>query len=199
MQKSESLKGKLTFSEVTRENLDAFEKLIIRKNCWCVYWRMPKKEFYSISAKDRKEKMEHIVESGEIPGILAFLEENPVGWCSIAPRSVFPGINETKIFSPVDDEPVWSIVCFYVDRRYRKSGVTSELIREALSYASRNGAKIVEAYPMDVEGEYKYPSAAYTGFLSTFLKIGFVVVSRRSDKHPMVRYAFNSAKSTAEM
>lgn len=193
MQDRESLKGKLTFSEVTRGNFDAFEKLMTRKDCWCMYWRLAKKEFYSISAEERKEKMEHIVESGEIPGILAFFENDPIGWCSIAPRSVFPGINGTRIFSPVDNEPVWSIVCFYVDRRYRRRGVTSELIREALSYASRKGAKIVEAYPIDVEGQYRYPSAAYTGFLSAFLKIGFVVVSRRSEKHPMVRYTFTSS------
>lgn len=177
-----------TFSEVTSDKASDFRAVMSNKGCWCMYWRMDGSEFESLSSEQRKAKMEGSISSGEIPGILAYADGDPVAWCSVAPRKTFPRLSATRIYREVDREQVWSIVCFYIKRRHRNRGLTSELLREAVRYAARRGARVVEAYPLDVEGKYPYTSAAYTGFMSTFLRAGFVEVARRSEKRPVVRF-----------
>ena len=197
MDGEKNISGSLRYSEVTAENLDSFQDLMKQKGCWCMYWRMSESDFHAMPSEGRKEQMLQIIRAGEVPGILALDGDKPVGWCSISPRTSFGRLNSSKALRKVDDKPVWSIVCFYIDRKYRRMGVTSGLIQEAVRYAARNGASIVEAYPLDVKGQYPYTSAAYTGFLSTFLRAGFVVVERRSQKRPIVRYFIKHEESAS--
>ena len=193
MNEEESSAESLAFSEVTRDKLDDFRTLMARKGCWCLLWRLPGEEFKTLTNGERKDKMENIIESGIVPGILAYVEGKPVAWCSIAPRDSFPKLSSSRPFKPVDGEPVWSIVCFYVETKHRGNGLTSRLILESIDYAAKRGARIVEANPIDPDGHNPNSSAAYTGFFSTFLRLGFVEVARRSERRPIMRYYISNS------
>jgi GNAT superfamily N-acetyltransferase len=132
--------------------------------------------------------MRNIVKSGEVPGILAYAGQKPVGWCAVAPRGSFPALNRSRILKKVDDIPVWSIVCFFVDRTYRDQGVSVRLLKAAIEYGRRQGGEVLEGYPVEPK-KGRIPAAfAWTGVASAFQTAGFIEVSRRSETRPIMRY-----------
>jgi GNAT superfamily N-acetyltransferase len=138
-----------------------------------MWWRLKRAEYNRGKGDVNKGKLQQIVRSGEVPGLLLYDGGEPVAWCSVAPRERFPVLGTSRTLKPVDDKPVWSIVCFYVRRDYRKKGVSRQLIRAAAEYARKNGARLLEGYPV-VSREGSTPAAfAWTGFLDAFEKEGF--------------------------
>jgi GNAT superfamily N-acetyltransferase len=90
------------------------------------------------------------------------------------------------VLKRIDNEKVWSVICFFVDKKYRRQGITEKLLEAALKHAKKNKAKIVEGYPID---STKTPAAfAWTGFVNAFLKVGFKEVHRGSLTRPIMRY-----------
>lgn len=140
--------------------------------------------------------MKKLVEAGEVPGLLAYADDQPVGWCAVAPREAYPVLENSRTLRRVDDKPVWSVVCFFVARRFRGKGVARELLRAAVDYGKRKGAKIVEGYPVEPKKERMPDVFAWTGFASVFRKIGFVEVARRSPTRPMMRYFVGRLKGS---
>ena len=127
-----------------------------------------------------------LVQSGVEPGLIAYADGVPAGWVTIAPRSEYVRLETSQILAPVDDQPVWSIPCFFINRNYRKIGMTDKLIAAAVDYARGKGAKILEAYPY--EGTEKMTALTiFTGVASTFRRAGFVEVARRSEHRPILR------------
>jgi GNAT superfamily N-acetyltransferase len=156
--------------------------------CWCMWWRLKRSEFDHQKGEGNRLAMQAIVESGEVPGLLAYADGKPIGWCSIAPRASFPALDRSRVLARVDDEPVWSIVCFFVARGYRRQGVTIRLIQAAIEYAISHGAKIVEGYPKSPTQVNQPDIFVFTGLLSAFQKTGFKEVLRRSETRPIMRY-----------
>lgn len=183
----------LEFHPVTSERWQDLEALFGPRGacggCWCMYWRLKRSEFEQLSGEGNRAMLKAIVESGEIPGILAYSQGQPVGWCSVAPRQNFSALERSRILKPVDDQPVWSVVCFFTTKKYRRQGVTVSLLQAAVDYARRGGAKIVEGYPVDTRGNSSPDAFVYTGLASAFQKAGFVEVLRRSETRPIMRYA----------
>ncbi len=181
----------LFFEPVTNSNWDKMQDLFGDKGayggCWCTYWRLPRSRFSSCPSSERKEMMKEIIDSGRVPGILAYKNGTPVGWCSIANRSEFVLLANSRTLRSIDDKPVWSVVCFYIHRKERRKGIMSGLLRKAIEYAKTQGAEIVEGYPIDPMGEGYPDPYAYTGFFSAFVELGFVEVERRSPKRPIMR------------
>ena len=152
-----------------------------------MWWRRTSKEFAASTGEENHTALRALVESGARPGILAYADGEPVGWCALAPRSEYVRLARSRSLQPIDDEPVWSITCFFVARSFRRRGVTRELIEAACDFARRNGARIVEAYPMAPDDK-GYPAAfAYPGLLSAFLACGFVEVARPSAHRAIAR------------
>lgn len=152
--------------------------------CWCMYWRIGN-EYRKRPRQENKEAFHEIVKCGPAPGLLAFIDDLPVGWCQLTPRDAVPWIDHTWRLKRVDDLPVWSISCLYVRKGYRRMGITSGLIEAALVAAKRAGAPAVEAYPLDAE---LTPSASGTGYASTFLRAGFKEVIRHVPPRPIMRH-----------
>lgn len=91
--------------------------------------------------------MEHLVDAGEIPGILLYQDDGePIAWCSVAPRGEYASLNRSPVLKPLDEVPVWSIVCFYVAKSHRRQGVLEALIRAAVEYVGERGGRIVMRY-----------------------------------------------------
>ena len=88
--------------------------------CWCTYFRMRRSEFASRTGNERKEIMGDLINSGKTPGLIAYMDGKPVGWCSIGPREDFVLLSLWRITKPIDSEQVWSIVCFYIDKKTGK-------------------------------------------------------------------------------
>lgn len=154
--------------------------------CWCMYWRIRRKEFEKNKGSGNHAMMQKIVSSGEMPGLLAFDGSKPVGWCSIAKRDRFPVLDNSRVLKRVDDKDVWSIVCFYIRKNYRNLGVATKLVKGAIEYVREQGGGIIEGYPIDKKD--RTPDVfAYTGTLPMFTGLKFKEVERRSETRPIMR------------
>jgi GNAT superfamily N-acetyltransferase len=156
--------------------------------CWCMWWRIKRKDFEKQQGEQNREAMKAIVLSNEVPGILGYIDDKPVAWCSVAPREAFPVLDRSPILKRVDDKPVWSIVCFFIEKQHRRRGLSSLLLSSVLDYAKKEGGTIVEAYPVVPKKERAPDMYLFTGLVSTFEKAGFVEVCRRSRLRPIMRY-----------
>jgi len=160
--------------------------------CWCMFWRLKHSEFELLKGDGNRALLKAIVVSGDVPGILAYQDDQPVGWCSVAPRLDYSALERSRILKPVDDQSVWSVVCFFIERKHRRQGLMLGLLEAAVGYARQGGARIVEGYPKDPqEGSTSPDVFVYTGLLSAFQKAGFVEVARRSPTRPVMRYIIN--------
>lgn len=131
---------KLSFHPLTLERWKEFEKLFGEKGacagCWCMYWLMSKKEYDEKRADGRtKKEMRNIVKKNIQPGIIAYDGKVPIGWIAIRPRESYSRLVNSKILQPVDDKPVWSVVCFFIHKDYRKKGISVQLIKSACKFA----------------------------------------------------------------
>jgi GNAT superfamily N-acetyltransferase len=154
-----------------------------------MYWRLTRQQFSKQQGDLNRQALRSLVDSGIIPGLLAYQEGQPVGWCSVAPRHEFPVLARSRILKSVDDQPVWSVVCFFVARSQRRHGLTVQLLHAAVEYATAHGARIVEGYPVDPK-EGKAPDVfVYTGLYSAYKQAGFTEVARRSQTRPIMRYS----------
>jgi GNAT superfamily N-acetyltransferase len=156
-----------------------------------MWWRLPRPRFNAGKGDGNRRAMRKLVHDGEVPGILAYDGQRPVGWCSVAPRERFPGLERSRVLARVDGEPVWSIVCFFVARDMRHAGVTAALIEEAVRYAKKNGARIVEGYPVEPTESGMADAFAFTGLASAFRKAGFTEAARRSPRRAVFRVSFS--------
>jgi GNAT superfamily N-acetyltransferase len=184
--------AKLTFHPVTPNAWKDFEKLFgpngACAGCWCMWWRLSRAEFSKRHYAGNKRAMKKIIATGQEPGILAYAGDEPVGWCAVAPREAYPSLERSAVLQRIDDQPVWSITCFYVARGYRKRGVARQLLEAAVKFAAKRGAKIVEGYPVDSGNQKKNPISIFTGLATTFAQSGFAEVARRSPGRPIMRY-----------
>lgn len=155
--------------------------------CWCMAWRLPRKVFVAQKGEaNRRELKKLVVESGRAPGVIAYVDGEPAGWCSVAPREQFPALGRSKVLRPIDDQPVWSVSCLFVLKPFRRQGLSVQLLRAAVAYARTQGARIVEGYPVDP------PKAlpdvfVWTGLASAFRQAGFTEAARRSNQRPVMR------------
>ena len=111
-----------------------------------MFWRVPRRQYEAKKGRKNKRAFQKIVTNDEKPGIIAYLGKEPVGWCAVAPRDIYIGLERSRILKPIDDKPVWSVSCLFVRKDYRRKGVSSVLLRAAVEFAVRSGAKIVEGY-----------------------------------------------------
>ena len=160
--------------------------------CWCMWWRTTSAEFARSAGAANRRAMRTLVGAEREPGLLAYLDERPVGWCSVAPRAEFGRVERSRVLRPVDDRPAWSIVCFYIDRRHRGRGVAMALLRAAVAHAASRGAMIVEGYPVETVGGRRDSGAVFTGTTAMFAAAGFGEVARRSPDRPIMRYAIDA-------
>jgi GNAT superfamily N-acetyltransferase len=187
----QSATKRLTFHPLTPDRWDDFERLFGERGacggCWCMWWRLKRSEFEKKKGAGNKRAMKAIVRKGAVPGILAYVGKEPVGWCAIAPRDDYGTLERSRILRPVDDQPVWSVVCFFVERGHRGSGVSVELLRAAVAHAKRHGARIVEGYPVEPTKDRMPDAFAWFGLASAFERAGFKEVARRSPTRPIMR------------
>jgi GNAT superfamily N-acetyltransferase len=163
------------------------------KWCWCTYFRFRGRDWSNSTAEGNRAELKAITKRKLAPGLVAYRDGRAVAWVSLAPREDYERLASSKLLAPLDDVPVWSIVCFVVSRHSRRQGVAAALLEAAIEYARSHGATTLEAYPVEVPAGERIPSAnAFHGTLTMFERAGFTVVERRqwnatSPVHPIVR------------
>jgi|GEM_PF-154115 len=155
--------------------------------CWCMWWRLGASDFRRLRGEGNKRAFRRVASEAPPPGVLAYSDDAAVGWCAIAPRAAYTRLTRSRIFRPIDAEPVWSVSCFFVAKPYRRRGATVALLRAAVLFAKAHGARIVEGYPVEPRKGSLPDPFAWTGFASAFRAAGFVEAARRSETRPMMR------------
>jgi len=149
--------------------------------CWCMAWRMTKEELKNNNSTCRKEFMKERILSNTPVGLLVYSENQPIAWCSVAPRETYQRLNGDN-----GVHNVWSIACFYIVKEFRDHGLIDQLIHEAKNYAKLNGADYLEAYPVEPDS----PSYRFMGYISTFEKAGFSFVKMAGTRRYVMTYKF---------
>ena len=169
MMTSKKLKVKPVDKSIWKDFETLFESKGAPSYCWCMAWRMTKEELKQNNSGSRKKFIKERVWSKTPIGLLAYIDDVPMAWCSIAPRETYQRLGGEE-----DLEDVWSIVCFFIKRDYRDQGLVDQLIEKAKKYARKNGAKYLEAYPVKPSS----PSYRFMGFTHTFEKADFNFVKK---------------------
>ena len=157
--------------------------------CWCQFWHLRGNAYWDGHGTRNRQALEAEINEGGEPGLLAYVDDVPVGWCRVGPRESFDRLEHSAKLTRVDDEAVWSIVCFYVHPNAKRRGVASALLEAAAERAADHGAPILEAYPVRV-GHMNID--AYTGYLPMYLAAGFEEV-RDAGRRIVVRRRLSSS------
>ena len=160
----------------------------IPRGCWCMYYRKTGGHGGVGAAAANKRALKSLVDRGYTPGLIGYEDGRPVGWISLSPRDDYPKLQRSPVMKPVDDKPVWSIVCFFVDKEARGRGVSEKLLKGAMDYARSQGARLLEAYPVDKD-EPSQPDFMWFGAKTMYDRAGFREVARRKENRPVVRKA----------
>ena len=182
---------KLKFESLTAANWKKFETLMGEKggcgNCWCMFFRLPYSHFQENKPDGNKKMMKQLVNKGKPQGLIASINDEPIGWIAMAPREDYLKLENARTFKRIDDKPVWSITCFFIKKEFRHKGVSQQLIKGAIDFAKKKKIKTLEAYPAIPYSE-KVPHAfLWVGVLSSFIRNGFTIVQQNSKSRAMVR------------
>ena len=183
--------SKLSFRPLKRNLWPDLEELFGPRGacagCWCMFWKLRGKAFDEARGIETRLMHKSIIDSGTPTGLLAYLHGEVVGWVAVEPREAYERLAYSRILKPVDDQPVWSVTCFFVAKKHRRSGITVELLKAAVEHVRAHGGRVVEGYPVETQKDMPAPFV-YTGTASAFKKAGFKEVARRSPTRPIFRY-----------
>ncbi len=181
---------------VTKERwpdmVEMFDRPIVR-TCFCMYYR---KSGDTGPGDVNRRSMKALVDGGAVPGLIGYEDGVPVAWVSLGPREDYDRLERSPIMKPVDDRPVWSIVCFFVDEQARGRGLSARMLRAAADYARSQGVRLLEAYPVDRDGR-SHPDTMFFGAKSMYDRAGFREVARRKATRPIVRRTLRPSRPSA--
>ncbi len=176
----------LTIVPLTEDRFDDLRELFATGDprwCWCMYFRARGQSWANASSRDNRASLRRLAAGdGEAPGLVAYQDTTVVGWVSLGPREDYERLAFSTLLRPVDDRPVWSIVCFVVGRHHRRRGVAHALLTAAIDHARARGAKTLESYPLHESRGRISSSDAYVGTQRMFERAGFEVVELRQWK-----------------
>lgn len=182
---------KLVFRPATPARWPDVEKLFGTRGacagCWCMFWRLRRREWEAGKGESNRRALRGLVVSGARPGILAYLGREPIGWCAIAPRADYEHLQHSRTLKPVDDQPVWSVSCFFVLKAHRRQGVAGRLLEAAVAFAAQRGARIVEGYPTAASSDAAADVFLWQGVPQMFAKAGFREIGRPTKTRRIMR------------
>jgi ribosomal protein S18 acetylase RimI-like enzyme len=187
--------AKLTIRPLTLERWRDLEAVFnargcsVARGCWCMFYRQSGAQTHSPDktiAQTNRARLKRLVAAGGVPGLIAYRDRAPVGWVSMGPREDYARLARSPVMRPVDDKPVWSIICFVVPSEFRREGIAHALLKGAIAYARKHGARLIEAYPVDTRDRMP-DDAMWFGAKSMYDEAGFTEVARRKPRRPIVR------------
>jgi GNAT superfamily N-acetyltransferase len=154
-----------------------------------MWWRLSRSQFADGKGEGNRLALRRLVKEGEVPGLLAYAQGEPVAWCALGPREAYPALERSRVLKRVDDAAVWSVVCFFVAKPFRRRGLTVTLLEAAVDHVRDHGGTIVEGYPVEPKTDRIPDDSAFMGLPSAFRAADFTELLRRSETRPILRYA----------
>ena len=169
--------------------------------CQCQWFKMPASEWRAVSPEARAEQLRTQTEcgypdAGTTTGLIAYLDDEPVGWCAVEPRTEYPRLLGSRIpwsgrEESKDDESVWAITCFVTRTGYRRRGVSKALAAAAVNFARDGGARAIEGYPIAPKPGQEFSwGELYVGSRSMFTSAGFREITRPTERRVVMRIDF---------
>jgi GNAT superfamily N-acetyltransferase len=181
----------LAVRPLTPETWDDFVTVMGRNGgdagCWCLYNKQTSREFTASKGDQNRATMKALVDSGEIPGLIGYLDGEPIGWVAVQPRDVYGRLGRSRVAKPLDERPAWAVTCFVIPKSRRGTGVATALLEAATRYAAEQGARLLEGYPVEPRQDRMPDFWAWMGFPSMFNRAGFEEVARRTETRPFMR------------
>ena len=182
----------LAFRKLTLANWLDFEQLFGSKGacggCWCQWWKVKRSDWDQHKGEKNRQLMRSYVETGNVPGIIGYLGREPVAWCAVEPKNNYPVLQRSRILKNVDDQPAWSVTCFFIKASARGQGISVAILEEAINYVREQGGGLLEGYPIVVRANKLPAPFAWTGLASAFEKAGFIAVDKPSRSKVIMRY-----------
>ncbi|HUP17636.1 MAG TPA: GNAT family N-acetyltransferase [Acidimicrobiia bacterium] len=191
-----------TVKPLGRDTWDAYEQLIERHNgvwggCWCLYFH-PKSPERGQSVECNRALKQRLVYEGQAHAAVVFDGDRAVGWCQYGTPEELPTITHRKeVEAGLAERPECRLTCFFVDRDYRRDGVSAVALRGALDLIAEAGGGIVEAYPYDNQGEKVSASFLYNGTRRLFEQAGFEYERPKGKNHCVMRRRIAPTRSAA--
>jgi GNAT superfamily N-acetyltransferase len=158
-----------------------------------MWWRKTRRDYEAAKGATNKEDMRKLVESRHEPGLIAWIDGRPAGWCSVGPREEFVRLDSSRTLKPIDTSAVWSVVCLFVLRPFRRQGISVRLLEAACAHAHQRGARIVEGYPVVPRNGEVPDMTAWTGVPAAFEAAGFREVARPTPARAIYRWEAHPA------
>jgi GNAT superfamily N-acetyltransferase len=171
---------------------DAFSRLVERHNgvwggCWCLSFH-PKYPERGQSVEGNRALKQRLVDEGRAHAALVFDADRAVGWCQYGTPEELPNIYHRKEYEVgLVEPPDYRLTCFFVDRDYRRDGVSAVALRGALDLIAEAGGGVVEAYPQDTQGDKVNASFLYNGTRGLFEQTGFEYERTKGKNHCVMR------------
>ena len=193
---------KLRIEPLTDERWDDLVELFerpgasIARGCYCMYYRRSGKHDVPAGmtySEADKRALKSLVDRGVVPGLIGYENGRPIGWVSLGPREDYAKLRRSPVMKPVDERPVWSIVCFVVDPQTRRRGVAEAMLSGAVRWARKQGVTLLEAYPCD-KRKKNADDSMWFGAKPMFDRVGFVEVARRKPTRPVMRKSLRAVR-----
>ena len=179
-----------TVAALSSDTWEAFARFAERHNgvfggCWCTYFQtMPAEKTYS--ADDNRALKQRLVDEGRAHAALVFDGDEAVAWCEYGSPEELPNIYHRKQYdAELDKLPDYRITCIFVDKKYRRKGLSAVALGGALDLISQAGGGAVEGYPHDNHGQKM--SVLYNGTRSLFERAGFSYIRPKGTKNCVMR------------
>lgn len=167
----------------------------VLRSCWCMFYRTTGDFGLTVaSGPEHRDWLRDVVDDGVSPGLVGYLDGQPAGWISLGPRADYPRLEGSRITRPVDETPVWSVVCSFVGKDFRGQGVQRRLLAAAVDFARDNGVRTLDAYPVDKPSRSDN-GAMWWGSRSLYERAGFTEVERRSPTRVVMRRTLRARAS----
>ena len=193
---------KLRIEPLTADRWDDLVELFgrpgasIARGCYCMFYRRSGKHDVPAGmtySEANKRALKSLVDRGVVPGLIGYDNGRPIGWVSLGPREDYARLKRSPVMKPVDEKPVWSIICFVVDPKARRRGVAEAMLKGAVTWARKQGVTLLEAYPCDKPAKASDDSMWF-GAKPMFDRAGFVEVARRKPTRPVMRKSLRGAR-----
>lgn len=176
---------------LSMDTWDAYEKLIIKYHgvwggCWCLYFHEKPSDHISSFDGNRLLKKE-LVRTHQTHAALAFHNDLCIGWCQYGSPNELTNIYHKKEVESKTQLPDYRITCIFIDKNYRKQGLSRFVLDGALLHIKQAGGGVVESYPQDTKGKEVSSSFLYNSTRQIFESAGFQYIDAKGKNHCIMR------------
>ncbi|HEV2137924.1 MAG TPA: GNAT family N-acetyltransferase [Nitrososphaerales archaeon] len=169
--------------------------------CYCQRFKIAESAWRATTDYERARRLHDQTNCGhpkseKTSGLLAYIGNEPVGWCSVGPRPNYPYITDARMVAKKrgedrTDKNIWAVACFLTRTQFRRMGVSQALAAAAVDFARTHGARAIEGYGMVTEkGKEITWGELHVGSRSVFTAAGFREVARPSLRRVVTRFDF---------